>query len=111
MVASSQGMSLPLCQILSVFWIAMRTPSRRFACKPAICNEIESGLRQGLRRETQPASTQHYSREVLLRVWRFDGTGAELDQNWIRMAQSSDSVSPENFKNQIEKLNDGHADG
>src|SRR5579863_6198066 len=28
MVASSQLMSLPLCQILSVFRIAMRTPSR-----------------------------------------------------------------------------------
>src|ERR1700733_4712928 len=31
MVASSQLVSLPLCQILSVFWIAMRTPCEHYS--------------------------------------------------------------------------------
>src|SRR5690348_9138267 len=57
MVASSQLISLPLCQILSVFWMGIKTPSK---------SELQRGgafLRQGTsRREPDPRYRPLYLR-------------------------------------------------
>src|SRR5215469_17050387 len=92
MVASSQLMSFPLCQILSVFWMGIKTPYE---------NELQRGggfLRQGTsRRELNPRYRPLYPRAPGLQAPGFRPQTSDLRPQTSDLRPQTSDLRPQSL--------------